>query len=272
MSREIKRSGLLAILLLLLLLPCRTMAEPPQNRAPAGDELNKGVSSYRLQRYDEAIQHFRNSIARDPNPLYAHLYLATTYAKIYIPGNDGPENLSRAENAITEYKAVLDRDPQNIDSMKGVAWLYLNMKQYEQARRYYERAANIDSQDPETYYSIGFIDWTQAYQLRMELRSQSGLATTDSAIDLPICPAIRAQNWERVQHGIGMLEKAIKLRPDYDDAMAYQNLMYRERADMRCGDHPASEADQRQADEWMDKTITIKSSKANAGKSENNQQ
>ena len=33
-----------------------------------------------------------------------------------------------------------------------------------------------------------------------------------------------------------MLEKALELRPDYDDAMAYMNLMYRERADLQCDD------------------------------------
>ena len=27
-----------------------------------------------------------------------------------------------------------------------------------------------------------------------------------------------------------MLQKALQLRPDYDDAMAYLNLLYRERA------------------------------------------
>jgi hypothetical protein len=31
-----------------------------------------------------------------------------------------------------------------------------------------------------------------------------------------------------------MFKKAINLRPDYDDAMAYRNLMYREKADVEC--------------------------------------
>jgi len=30
-----------------------------------------------------------------------------------------------------------------------------------------------------------------------------------------------------IQEGIDSLNKAIQLRPDYDDAMAYLNLMYR---------------------------------------------
>ena len=38
-----------------------------------------------------------------------------------------------------------------------------------------------------------------------------------------------------------MLQKALQIRPDYDDAMAYLNLLYRERADYEC-DNPAARA------------------------------
>ena len=35
-----------------------------------------------------------------------------------------------------------------------------------------------------------------------------------------------------VDEGITKLQKAIELKPDYDDAMAYLNLLYRQKADM----------------------------------------
>jgi hypothetical protein len=62
--------------------------------------------------------------------------------------------------------------------------------------------------------------------------------------------------------GIDNLNKALQLRPDYDDAMAYMNLMYRERSDIQCDDSAASSADLKTADEWVDKTIATKKSKA----------
>jgi hypothetical protein len=40
-----------------------------------------------------------------------------------------------------------------------------------------------------------------------------------------------------------VVNKALQLRPDYDDAMAYMNLMYRERSDIQCDDSAASSAD-----------------------------
>ena len=59
-----------------------------------------------------------------------------------------------------------------------------------------------------------------------------------------------------------MLQKAIDLRKDYDDAMAYLNLLYRERADLQCGDDAARDADLKSADEWVEKTMATKRAKA----------
>jgi hypothetical protein len=59
-----------------------------------------------------------------------------------------------------------------------------------------------------------------------------------------------------------MLKKAIELRRDNDDAMAYMNLMFRERADIQCGDSKAGAADLKTADDWVDMTLAIKTRKA----------
>ena len=65
-----------------------------------------------------------------------------------------------------------------------------------------------------------------------------------------------------MQDGIDSLNKALQLRPDYDDAMAYMNLLYREKADYECGDAAARSADLKTADEWVDKTMAVKKAKA----------
>ena len=43
-----------------------------------------------------------------------------------------------------------------------------------------------------------------------------------------VCEELKVKNGPDIQEGIDSLNKAIQLRPDYDDAMAYMNLMYRE--------------------------------------------
>ena len=73
---------------------------------------------------------------------------------------------------------------------------------------------------------------------------------------------LKEKNQGKVEEGIQALEKALQLRPDYDDAMAYMNLMYRERADYECDDAAARAADKKTADEWVDKTMATKKAKA----------
>jgi tetratricopeptide (TPR) repeat protein len=234
----------------------------------ARDQINKGVQSYKNAKYEEAIEHFKNAVQLDPSLLNARLYLATAYMQQYIPGADSPENNRFAEQAIDEFQKVLDSNPpkeQKILALKGIASLYFNMKKMDEAKKYHEQVAALDPNDPEVYYSIAVIDWTQAYQPRLEARAKLGLKPTDTTIDKKTCAELKKAidaNQAVVEDGIAKLNKAIELRPDYDDAMAYLNLMYRERADLECDNPDARKADLKTADDWVDKTLATKKAKA----------
>jgi tetratricopeptide (TPR) repeat protein len=228
----------------------------------ARDQLNKGVQSYKNAKYEEAIEHFRQAVDLDPTLLNARLYLATAFAQQYIPGADAPDNNKFAEQAIEQYKEVLARDPKNANSVKGIAYLYLQMKRFNDAKEYYRKATELDPNDPEPYYSVAVIDWTQTYQPRMEERAKLGLKPEEALKDKKVCAALKQKNGANIQEGIDNLNKALQIRPDYDDAMAYMNLMYRERADLQCDDPAARAADLKAADDWVDKTLAVKKAKA----------
>ena len=228
----------------------------------ARDQLNKGVNAFKNAKYEQAINYFKQAVAYDPSLLNAKLYLATAYAQQYIPGVDSPENLQNANSAIEQYKTVLDQDPKNVNSIKGIAYLYLQMKKFDDAKTYYHKAIDLDPNDPEAYYSIGVIDWTEAYQPRMEERSKLGLRPDEPLKDKKVCAQLRDQHGAIIQDGLDALNKAITLRQDYDDAMAYMNLLYREKADRECDEPDARAADLKTADEWVDKTMAAKKAKA----------
>ena len=236
----------------------------------ARDQINKGVQAYKNAKYEDAIDHFQKAVQLDPSLLNARLYLATAYMQQYIPGADSPENNRFAEQAIEEFKKVLDANPappkeQRILALKGIASLYFNMKKMDLAKEYHEKVAALDPNDPEVYYSIAVIDWTQAYQPRLEARAKLGLKPTDDIKDKKTCAELQkaiSSNQAVVEDGIAKLQKALELRPDYDDAMAYLNLMYRERADLECDDPAARAADLKTADDWVDKTLATKKAKA----------
>ena len=232
----------------------------------ARDQLNKGVQSYKNAKYEEAINHFQQAVSLDPSLVNARLYLATAFAQQYIPGVENEENNQMGQNAIDQYKAVLERDPRNINSVKGIAYLYLQMKRFEDAKTFYRKAIEIDPNDPEPYYSVAVIDWTQSYQPRMEERAKVGLKPDEWIMkekgNKKVCEMLRDKNAPVIQDGIAMLQKALDLRPDYDDAMAYLNLLYREKGDLECDDPAARAADLKMADEWVDKTMATKKAKA----------
>jgi tetratricopeptide (TPR) repeat protein len=234
------------------------------------DELKLGVAAYKNNQYDEAIQHFRMATELDPANVNAHLYLATSYVSQFIPGVDSDDNNETAKSAIFQYQNVLDLNASNeqkVNGAKGIAYLHLNMKNWDEARKYYEMASDLDPNDPENYYSIGVIDWSQCYQPRMEERARLGMRpdahlNSKDPEQKRICDELRAKNWSVVEDGISKLDKAIQLHPNYDDAMAYMNLMYRERADLECADAAARNRDLKTADDWVDKTLATK--RANA--------
>jgi tetratricopeptide (TPR) repeat protein len=239
-------------------------------QSSAAAELNLGVEASKRSEYAEAIQHFQRAVSSDPKNQDARMLLATAYAQQYIPGVESEDNNRLGQQAIEQYKAALELDSRNIASVKGLASMYLQMNKSEDAKIYYRKAIEIDPNDAEAYYSIGVIDWVACYQPRMEKRAKLGLKpdehlNSNNPHQKKVCDDLRAKNTPLIEEGIDSLNKALEIRPDYEDAMAYINLMYRERADVECDDPAAQAADLKTADEWIDKTMATRKAKAQEG-------
>ena len=253
------------------------------NKLKARDQLNKGVQNYKSMHYESAIENFKNAVALDPKLSVAQLYLATAYAQSVVPGVDTPENNQNAEQAIAAFKKVID-DPKSdkqtrVASLKGIASIYFNQanglaqsssknfdaafQKLEQAKEYQKKIISEDPSDADAHYTIGVIDWTETFKPRMEARSKMGITKAEDPIkDKKACADLQGRNKPIVDEGINELQEAMKDRADYDDAMAYMNLMYREKADIECGDNGARSEDLKTADNWFQKTTETKKAKA----------
>jgi hypothetical protein len=95
----------------------------------------------------------------------------------------------------------------------------------------------------------------------MSLKTRLKLKPQDPISDRTERETLRVHNDALVAEGIAMLEKAMLLRADYDDAMAYMNLLYRERADL-ADTAETHDEDLKAADMWMGKALAIKRAKA----------
>lgn len=247
------------ILLSVSLLLCAISASGLQDQhAAARDELNQGVKAYRAANYDEAIRHFENVVRMDPELRVGRLYLATAYAQQYVPGVESQENLDLATKAIDQYNQVLHMDPLSTTAAKGIAYLHLQLKRFDEAKADYKKAIAMEPNDSELYYSVGVVDWSMAYKEIMSVKSRNNLQPEDSMIQLPACKQLRDAQMVNIEDGIAMLTRAIELRKDYDDAMVYTNLLYRLRADIQCGDATAYAADIKKANEWADQAMAAR--------------
>lgn len=236
------------------------------NKLKARDQLNKGVRAYKSAQFNEAIEHFKTAIQLDPSLVNAKLYLATAYQTQYIPGAPSEDNMKMGQAAVDEYKDVLSNSPNNANAIAGLASLYYNMGKLDLARQYYTRQNQLSPSDPIPYYSIGVIDWMNTYKPRMTLRAKLGISDATAPLApkgakkdvMQACQDLRQSNESKVEDGIQNLTKALQLRPDYADAMQYMNLLYREKADIECGDNDARQADLKTADDWVSKALAAR--------------
>ncbi len=263
-----RRAAALAALLVLV------VAASGCNKLKARDLLNKGVNAFKNGQSDAAIEHFKQAKEADPDLLNARLYLATAYASLYIPGAPSKENMARGQQAVQEFKEVLDKDPNNIPAIDGIGSILFQMggqpfdpKKFEESKTYHQRHIQLKPDDPEPYYWIGVIDWTLAFRANGEMRMDYNKNNIKKQVrdDDPLPPALRTEYASKygpiVDEGIAMLQKAISIKPDYDDAMAYLNLLYRRKADM-VESKEEREALKKQADDLVDKVKEIKQKRA----------
>ncbi len=227
------------------------------------DHLNKGVQAFKNAQYPEAVEHFKTAVELDPSFPVARLYLATAYMQQYIPGAISPENEQMAQAAHDQFMKVLEQTPKDKLAIASVASLYLNQKKWDEAQQWYEKLIGVDPNNADAYYSLGFIAWSKWYPAYGNARANLGMKQEDPGPikDKKVRDELKAKYLPGINGGLQALDKALQIKPDYDDAMAYENLLVRERADLM-DSKPEYESEIKVADAWVDKALATKKEKA----------
>jgi tetratricopeptide (TPR) repeat protein len=276
------RAGLIVVFLFLFsAVNGRTssLREPaPQSDAQfqARDMLDRGVQAFKNGQYDEATRDFLRAKQLDPKLLNARLYLAMTYASQYISGALSEDNIRMDKAAVEEFRGVLNIEPQNISAIDGLGSMLFQMggspfdpDLFQESKSYHQKHIYLRPDDPEPYYWIGVIDWTLSFRANGLLRAKFNLSVRGRQLsdDAPLPPDLREEYTHEygsiIDEGIDSLNHAISIKSDYDDAMAYLNLLYRRKADT-----VASESEREQlikmADDLIDQVKDIKQKRAEA--------
>jgi tetratricopeptide (TPR) repeat protein len=186
----------------------------------ARDALNRGVKAFVEQKYEEAAKLFEESIRLDPEFQVARVYLATTYYSQFVPGSPDPKSKENADKSVATFKSIVASDPGNINAMISIASLYYQMQQYDESKQWCEKIQAVDPNNSESLYRIAVIDYDDSLRKTgLQGESVEFLTAED-----------REHTLKDIQEGLDVLDKALQLRPDYFDAMEYQNLLWRERA------------------------------------------
>jgi len=223
------------------------------------DQLTKGIAAFKNAQYDQAATFFQNAVKLDPTSQDAKLYLATTYASQVVPGLMDPANLAVAQKALDGFNAVLAKDPNDLTALKQVASIDRNINKLDQAKADELKVIAVAPNDPEAYYTIGAIDFaTVHYKNTVPILAADGLtddAQGNKKMTKGACAKLQAANTALVNESIDSLNKAIALNPNYNEAMEFLQLFYREKANLECGDDAARKADLAQTDIWVAKAM-----------------
>jgi len=240
------------------------------------DALNHGVQAYKGAHYSEAVDYFKNAVQLDPENTMPRLYLATAYMSQYIPGAVSPENVQLAEQAKSEFMKVLEKTPNDTTALASLASLAYQqaqsmpdldqkLKKLDDAKEWYLKLIAADPQNKEGFYSLAVIDWVKWYAAWMKARQDLGLKPEEPGPlkDKKVKAELASQYTAVIDDGMKNLQKALDIDPNYDDAMAYMNLLIREKADL--DDTPEQyKADVDTADKWVQKALDTKKAKAAA--------
>jgi len=237
------------------------------------DQINQGIASYKNAKYSDAVEHFKQAAALDPTNSNATLYLATAYMVQWIPGADSPENKEYAAKAREYFTKVLDKDPNDKVALASLASLAYNeaaslpqdqkMAKFDEAADWNKKLIAVDPQNKEAYYSLAVIDYYRFHPALMLAEVDLHMRPEDPGPlkDKKVREALMAKYDGTLNDGIANLNKALEIDKDYDDAMAYLNLLIREKAKLL--DSKDDYAKQEQiANDWLDKAMATRKEKA----------
>ncbi len=233
----------------------------PAPDAGASSSMSAGSAAYAAHRYSEAAACFAQATKADPKSLQANLFYGYALQSQYIPGDGSSANLDVALSARQRFVDVLDIDPKNTDAMISIATLSYQQKKFDEARLWYGKLLDITPQNKEALYMLGVIAYAESNMLTSAARLETDMKPTDPGPikDVAKRAEVRREDLDRVEEGIRNLNKALAIDPNLDDAMAYMDLLYRQRADLQAD--IAYRKDMATADQWRQKAIAAKNKK-----------
>ncbi len=249
--------------------------------------MNEANKLFKAQKYDDAVALYQKVLTIVPNDWNAHYQIAVSFLAMYHPNSTHPKDVeygqkaaaaleklltmkapdeatldkvrglytgllsatNQSDKAIAFYEDLVKKEPTNPVFAAQLAGLYAKKPDFENALKWFTKRAELEPSNKEAWYTVGVVCWERSYR--------GGLLVSDKERAESLIPT-----------GMKCLEKAISLDPDYADALAYMNLLYREKAKLAstAGDQAGYQAAMDKAQEFAKRSIEARKKSVAAAK------
>jgi tetratricopeptide (TPR) repeat protein len=267
-----KLSSLLLLLLAAAALPALTGCAKLQARV----ELKKGNEEYRNEAYTKALEQFQKGLKLDPDATFAWRSVGLTALALYRPGDDNPKNVGYGKTATDAFERYLRDYPNDKKVREYLLSTYVNSKRYDEALAYIDRRAqeapgefpDANKVKVNVLLQAGKLEEAQKLITQMPPSQQKaealcsigvsawGKSYNDATLD-------HATREHLVDVGLQSVDQALKIKPDYFEAMVYNNLLFREKAKMEVDANLRLQY-MNQANEWQQKALALRKKTAGA--------
>ncbi len=223
----------------------------------AREEMKLAADAYNRGDFQTAIQHFEIAVHASPANVNAKLFLADAMIRQHNAAGEMPGG-PLVTGARAQYLDVLAQEPRNKPALESMVMTSVEAKQFAEAHDWIAKLIQADPNSKTAYYTAGFLAWVTVYPEYQRARIEAGLSQNDYSIPDPnLRRSLRERFLPQIEYGFRMLQTAQQLDPDYDDAMAYMNLLCRLKAGLVDSSNEAADL-YAQADRWVGKALETK--------------
>jgi tetratricopeptide (TPR) repeat protein len=192
----------------------------------------------------------------------------------YLVAAYGPDKMNDPTQAEPVVKSMIDLDPNDPTNYFALANIYENSGEYELAEQTYLKARDAKPNDPAVYLQLAgyynrqgnFEKTIEALNERIKLESNNPEAyyTLSTYYWDEAYRDFRLNDKQKMDYvlsGLDAVDKAISIKTDYMEAIAYKNLLLRLQANLE-KDPAKQQALLREADALRDKATELRKEKA----------
>lgn len=243
------------------------------NKFKSREEVREGNTYFKVGKYDTALAKYNLAMQLDPDAKKILLNVGLAYMGLYQPGSKAPQDVEYSQKAIDSLRGYLQAYPDDSKAAEYLVTLYNLTGRTDDAIAFYKDFVTKHPNDPKAQESLANLYFQRPETFNDGLAAmQQAIALTPSKSDLKaLYETIGAQAWDKAYHfpdltsdqkapiitaGITAINKALDIDPNYEQALAFINLLYREQAAIET-DPNKKQQDTDMADQYRAKAMAI---------------